>query len=641
MPSNFVFLLHFHQPHGQLRFINERIFHNSYKMLLDVLKDYSDLKFTIHISGPLLLYLKDNHPDYLEDFFKLADIGSVEFVAGTISEAILPLVPSDERVVHVIKYLDLFEKLSGVRPRGFWLPERVWEPWLPEVLAKAGVEYVVIDDAVLRKTGFSPEKTRYAWITEESGYPVKVLFIDEKLRYILPWEHPDKVVEYLATVSQDPAELLLWGSDAEKFGEWMERERSKIWLREFLGKLRFEKRVVMIHPSEYLKEYGVKGYLYLDSGSYDKMLEWSGGFFRNFLVKYAESNNMHKKALWVKRKLDKAREKSGGQPLDYYLAFCNDAYWHGLFGGLYLAHLRQAIYESLIKAEATAEDQIGYYNSNEIRRIIVDFDYDGKSELLLETRKLNIYIKPSDGGTMFELDVKSPGLEHNIQATMTRYREPYLEGMGFNPDWYRRVSWRIHVWGYETTLIDWINNTPFKDISDLALVNYNMAFTENPREVYLRTVGGVYYFGVKSASVFVEKRIELINRGYKVTYRLKNLGEHVVKGKLGFEYHLAWKIDRNMEREPWYSVNGKVQSIDNWYSGRGRLIRLFSGEYPEISLKASREVDVWVAKLSSYARTEKGLRETPQGLGVMFVEDAELRQGDIYEFEVEHEVPYA
>jgi len=73
-----------------------------------------------------------------------------------------------------------------------------------------------------------------------------------------------------------------------------------------------------------------KGYIYLDTGSYDKMLEWSGGFFRNFLVKYAESNNMHKKALWVKRKIDKARDKLGEIPLDYYMAFCNDAYWHGL-----------------------------------------------------------------------------------------------------------------------------------------------------------------------------------------------------------------------------------------------------------------------------------------------------------------------
>ena len=636
MPANFVFILHFHQPHGQLKYVNERVFENSYSMLLEVLKDYSDLKFTVHISGPLLLYLKEHHEEWLEEIFKLGDIGTLEFMAGTISEAILPLVPSEMRVKHITKYIEFFEELSGVRPVGFWLPERVWEPWLPEVLSKAGIEYVVVDDAVLRKTGLSAEKARYAWLTEESGYPVKVLFIDERLRYTLPWDHPSRVIEYMASASLDDSSLLVWGSDAEKFGEWMERDRSEAWLRDFLARLRGEKRVVMVHPTEYLREHGVKGYLYLDTGSYDKMLEWSGGFFRNFLVKYAESNNMHKKALWVKRKLEEAGEKPDTMPLDYYLAYSNDAYWHGLFGGIYLPHLRQAVYESLIKAERVAEENMGYYDSNEVKRILVDFDYDGREELLVETKQYNLYVKPSDGGTLFEYDVKSPGLEHNLQDTMTRYKEPYLEGTWFNPDWYRRVSWRVHIWGVETTIHDWMHNSPFKDMSDLALAGYSVAFSEKPHEFYLRTVGGVYYHGVKASSLLVEKGVKLLSNGYSVSYRFKNLGEGVVRGKIGVEYHLAWKICRDVEKPPWFSVNGKRFNIDQWYVGGGQLVELYSGDYPKTSLRASGEVEVWVAKLPSYARTEKGLREIPQGLAVMFTVLVELKRDDLVELEVEH-----
>lgn len=638
MPVNFIFILHFHQPHGQLKNVNDRIFENSYKMLLEVFKEYSDLKFTVHVSGPLLLYIKDSYNEWLEELFKLSDIGTVEFMAGTISEAILPLVPSDMRVKHIIKYLEVFEKLSGIKPAGFWLPERVWEPGLPEILAKAGIEYVVVDDAVLRKTGLSLERARYAWITEESGYSVKILFIDERLRYILPWEHPDKVVEYIATVSRDPASLLLWGSDAEKFGEWMDKERSRAWLREFLAKLRYEQRIITTHPSEYLREHGVRGYLYLDTGSYDKMLEWSGGFFRNFLVKYVESNNMHKKALWVKRKLDKASDKIGDAPLDYYLAYCNDAYWHGLFGGVYLAHLRQAVYENLIKAEVLAEDALNYYEADRIKKILVDFDYDGEKELLVETRKYNLYIKPSDGGTLFEYDVKVPGLEHNVQDTMTRYREPYLEGIGFTPDWYRRVSWRVHVWGSETSIQDWLFNTPFRDMSDLALTKYFTAFSGDPLEFYMRTTGGIYYHGVKAADLFVEKKIKLLDDGYAVLYRAKNLGEGVVRGKIGLEYHLAWKIDRVSDKLPTYSVNGKVFDINHWFTGKGALVELQSGVYPTIMLKSNRDIEIWATKLVSYARTEKGLREMPQGFAVMFIEDVEMKRGDIFELEVEHAI---
>ncbi|MEM0224389.1 MAG: alpha-amylase/4-alpha-glucanotransferase domain-containing protein [Desulfurococcaceae archaeon] len=638
MPSNFVFILHFHQPHGQLKYINERIFENSYRMLLEVFKQFSDLKFTVHISGPLLIYLKNTHSDWLEEMLKLGDIGTIEFMAGTISEAVLPLVPSDLRLSHITRYIELFESLAGFKPKGFWLPERVWEPWLPEVLAKAGLEYVVIDDSTLRKTGFSHEKTKYAWITEESGYSVKVLFIDEKLRYILPWEHPDKVIDYMAQYASDADALLLWGSDAEKFGEWWDRDSSRRWLVEFLSKLRFEKRILMVHPSEYLREHDAKGYIYLDTGSYDKMLEWSGGFFRNFLVKYVESNNMHKKALWVKSKLVKAQGKLKEIPLDYYMAYCNDAYWHGLFGGIYLAHLRQAIYESLIRSEKIAEDAINYFESNSIKRILADFDYNGREELIIETPELNLYVSPWDGGTLFEYDIKKPGLEHNIQDTMTRYREPYLEGTSFNPDWYRRTSWRVHIWGIETSIHDWINNTPFKDMSDLALHKYNTVLTEDPRVFYLRTIGNVYYHGSKSASVFVEKRVELKNKGYSIHYVVRNLDDSIVKGKIGFEYHLAWKVDRDQERKPYYLVNGKTYSIDQWFSGEANTIILRSEVYPDIILRTDQSIGVWIATLSSYARTEKGLKTIPQGLAVMFVRDVELKRGEDFELEVEHTI---
>lgn len=107
----------------------------------------------------------------------------------------------------------------------------------------------------------------------------------------------DKVVEYIASFSNDPSALLVWSSDAEKFGEWWDKENSRKWLREFLGKLRFDKRALLVHPLDYLREHRVRGLIYLNTGSYDKMLEWSNNFFRNFLVKYPESNNMHKIAL--------------------------------------------------------------------------------------------------------------------------------------------------------------------------------------------------------------------------------------------------------------------------------------------------------------------------------------------------------
>ncbi len=47
-----------------------------------------------------------------------------------------------------------------------------------------------------------------------------------------------------------------------------------------------------------------------------------------------------------------ATEESGC--VDLWKAQANDTYWHGLFGGIYMAHVRSAIYHHLIKAENAA-----------------------------------------------------------------------------------------------------------------------------------------------------------------------------------------------------------------------------------------------------------------------------------------------
>ncbi|MEM1644109.1 MAG: glycoside hydrolase, partial [Desulfurococcaceae archaeon] len=218
---NFMFVIHFHQPVGQVRRVFERVFENSYKLLLETLNRYRDVKVSIHISGPLLLTLAERYPDWLSQVAKLAQHGSVELLGGSLGEAILPIIPREDMYAQVREYMELFEELLGFKPKGFWLPERVWEPSIVEALADNGIEYVLIDDSTLYRSGRGREESMYAWITENSGRRLKVLFIDTELRYVLPWRHPDEVISYMASRGDELGDkYLLWGSDAEKFGEW-------------------------------------------------------------------------------------------------------------------------------------------------------------------------------------------------------------------------------------------------------------------------------------------------------------------------------------------------------------------------------------------------------------------------------------
>ncbi len=640
MPGYFVFAIHFHQPTGQLKRVSDRVFENSYKLLLEVLKEFSDLKFTVHVSGPLLLYASEYYPDWLNELAKLAQYGVIEVLGGSLGEAILPILPGEDRDLQLREYARLAEKVFGLKPRGAWLPERVWEPGLVGHFARSGIEYVLLDDSTLQRANKTSSDSLYPWLTEDAGSRLAAFFIDTALRYVLPWEHPDRVIDFMKSrVRGLENPVLVWGSDAEKFGEWRDPGWARWWLREFLNKLRFEREIQTVHPSEYLKQFGVRGLVYLPPGSYDKMLEWSGGFFRNFIAKYAEVNNMHKKMLWVRRKLERAGGGLEEAWKSYLLAQCNDAYWHGLFGGVYLAHLRQAIYENYIKAERAAEEAAGYFGEEARKLLLEDFDYDGLDELLVESRDYNVYVDLRDGGTVFEFDVKRKGLEHNLQDTMSRYAEPYLEGAKFAPDWYRRVSARVHLWSTDTGIDDWLWNTPFKDLGDLALARHYLTHMDK-EGVTLRATGGYYVFGSRVAEVEVEKRVRFLSNGYAIDYAVRNLRGGVIRAKVGYEYHLAPKIDRVGEGELSYAVGGSRLSVRDRYVGRASSVRVSSPVYPDVELSASRELEVWAAPLSTLARTEKGLMEMFQGLAVHFVDHVELDPGREVRLTVETRVAW-
>jgi len=73
-----------------------------------------------------------------------------------------------------------------------------------------------------------------------------------------------------------------------------------------------------------------------------------GTLWRNFLVRYPESNRMHKKMLALSALHRALAPGRGSRKVDLVAARraigraqCNDAYWHGVFGGLYLPHLRR------------------------------------------------------------------------------------------------------------------------------------------------------------------------------------------------------------------------------------------------------------------------------------------------------------
>ena len=91
---------------------------------------------------------------------------------------------------------------------------------------------------------------------------------------------------------------------------------------------------------------------------------------------------------------------------------CNDAYWHGVFGGLYSPHLRTALWRSLVQVEASA-DAIAHRGRHYATVESIDFNADGREEYLYFcSERYAAILSPDDGATISALDCRQSNSLH-------------------------------------------------------------------------------------------------------------------------------------------------------------------------------------------------------------------------------------
>ncbi len=458
-------VLHNHQPVGNFDHVFEQAYQDSYLPFLDVFSRYDPLRIALHTSGPLMEWLDRRHPDYLDRVAELVATGRIEIVGGAFQEPILAMIPARDRLGQIRNYTRWLENRLGAKVRGMWMPERVWEQSFTRDLVDAGIDYTVLDDFHFKNAGVEDSALAGYYLTEDEGRVLSVLPGSEQLRYLIPFGTPEANIEYFAQVAAEhPNALLVFGDDGEKFGTWPETNRHCYhdgWLERFFSAL-VENRdwIRVTTPSEALDAMPPLGKVYLPDSSYREMTEWAlpvgqqkeldevshslrddprwhrmrrfvrGGFWRNFKVKYPEADEMYARMMMVSRRL--AERQATGETSDLlqqardelYRGQCNCSYWHGAFGGIYLPHLRNAVYRHLIRADGLLEQASGR-EGEWIEAAADDFDFDARREVRLANDRLVALLSPARGGQLYELDVRA--VEHNLLATLARRPEAYHE----------------------------------------------------------------------------------------------------------------------------------------------------------------------------------------------------------------------
>ncbi len=462
-----ILAIHNHQPVGNFDGVFEEAFVDSYSPFLDVLEEYPAIRIALHTSGSLMEWLVEHHPEYIERLREFVARGQLEILGGPFFEPILASIPSRDRIGQMKSYSRYLEDLLGCKINGMWVPERVWEPSFAGDVTAAGIDFTILDDFHFKCAGFSDEQLRGYYLTEDQGRLLKVFPVSEKLRYTIPFAPPQATFDFLAKVhAESPGCVMTFGDDGEKFGVWpgtKELIYEKGWLRQFFDLLMENKEwVYLTLPSEVIQTTPPVGRCYLPDASYREMTEWAmttdrqieykrlskelkdhedfprlqkflrGVSWRNFLIRYQEGHDMFCRMKEVSQKLHDLTQIEAFPPeklepalLDLYRGQCNCPYWHGAFGGLYLPHLRNAIYRHLIAADSHL-DALQHSGSKSWQEVSVgDFNLDARQEVRLSNQSLIAYFSPAVGGHLYELDIKS--IRHNLLATLNRRPEPYHE----------------------------------------------------------------------------------------------------------------------------------------------------------------------------------------------------------------------
>ena len=714
MPARIALALaiHNHQPVGNFGWVIGEVYEQAYQPMLDAIERHPGINLSLHYTGPLLDWLRHEQPGFFERLRALVASGRVELLGGGYYEPILASLPDLDRVGQLVRMADELEAITGIRPRGAWLAERVWEPDLPIALARAGYAWTILDDAHFRAAAIPEANLWGAYTTEDQGQLLTVFGTEQGLRYRIPFGNVDDVIAYLRLhASEDGTRIGVMGDDGEKFGAWPTTWDhcwgSRRWVDRFFEALEANRDwLTTVTPSAWLAREPPIGRIYVPTSSYAEMGEWAlppdesrefsrmlhaaveaddpearylrGGFWRNFQVRYREINDLHKQMLRASAKVaalearsdeDSAIRRRAVEHL--YQGQSNDCYWHGLFGGIYLAHVRLTTAEHLIAAEDLADGALRAQGGKADGGWLVDLDLDGIAEVRLADPGQVLGIKLDSGAGIGGWDIRAA--RHALAGVLRRRPEAYHRALIETPangplatemavasihDVIRSkeagLAERIHYDSHErrSGLVRFLS----ADTSPAAFAAADETelgdFVDGAFELVallddgltVRRAGSVRAAPTgEPQAVRVEKRLTIGGDRRSPTLVLDVAVEHAgsepIDGRLGIEWSLIF-LGGGANPAAYHEVRGKRSAHDGSGAEAGLAQVAAGNDAIGIRLETTLEppADTWWAPIETVSNSEAGFERIYQGSGQLFSWPISLQPGEQLKVRLEQRV---
>jgi hypothetical protein len=696
--------LHNHQPIGNFGWVFGEVFEQAYKPMVEALASHPTMHVGLHYTGPLLEWLRAERPEFIADLRALVERDQIEILGGGLYEPVLASLPERDRIGQLTRMADAVEATFGRRPTGAWLAERVWEPDVPTSLVAAGYGWTILDDSHLRAAAIPEDEMWGPYTTEDQGRLLRVFGTEQGLRYLIPFHEVDEVIEYLREHATEAGKRVgTMGDDGEKFGAWPTTYEhcwgKGRWVERFFEALESNADwVTTVRPSDWLASNPPVGRAYVPTGSYTEMGEWAlppdesraftralhraretgapearwlrGAFWRNFQTRYREINDLHKQMLRVSEKVERmpagaAREAA----LDHlYRGQSNDCYWHGLFGGIYIAHMRAATLAHLIAAEDAADRALGSATGSELR----DLDLDGRDEVRLATEGQVVALDLDEGGGIGAWDIRAA--RHALAGVLRRRPEAYHEtlrrreaeaakrGKGKNAggapasihdivqvkeaglaarlvyDDYERRSGLLRILAADATQATW-GAGGRGELGDFAAGRFGIVRLDADQAVIARdgaaTIDGVRY------PLSIEAEVQVgggrLDPTLSVTTTIRNTGDLPLEARVGVEWALTmlggggnpeawWEIDGERSRHDGAGAATAVSNIGQGNSWLGLAVQT----------AVSPPADAWHAPIETVSNSEAGFERAYQGGALLLSWPVSIPAGGSWSASVEH-----
>jgi hypothetical protein len=520
----------------------------------------------------------------------------------------------------------------------------------------------------------------------------------------------------------------MMGDDGEKFGAWPTTWQhcwgEGRWVDRFFEALEANADwLTTTTPSDWLADHAPIGRVYVPTGSYAEMGEWAlpategpvfaevlhraqtegrpearwlrGAFWRNFQVKYREINDLHKQML---RTSEKVAAMAPGPlraiAIDHLQrGQSNDCYWHGLFGGIYISHMRLATYEHLIAAEDLADTASDHLHATEL----LDLDMDGLDDVRLAGPGQVVTVDLAEGAGIGSWDVRA--VRHALGAVLRRRPEAYHlrlraheaalvaaaaasgsdGGAGHSdgsddgggpgqppaPEGDGPASIHDLVMAKEPGLADQLHYDPYERRSGLvrflapetgpaawataeadelgdavdrpyALVSLEPGRLVATRDATVRSADG-------DAAVRIVKTVDIggdrRSPTLALTLSVENRSSVTVRARLGLEWTLTM-LGGGGNPSAWWEVDG-VRSAHDGHGSAVGISGLSQGNDHigiAVGTTLSEPADAWWAPVETVSNSESGFERVYQGGGLLLSWPLDLAPGASHEVVVSHVV---